>query len=419
MKGTPGTKRQFDQVISLLSSTADQFGEYNLLHSKRVAVIATALSEYILPEKKDIVFYASLLHDIGAVIFGEHPMMFPYIEEQKRIPCIYDHSIVGSGLMDNLDFPNEAKDFIHDHHEWYDGSGYPDMKRNGDISLGGQLIRVADAIDQLRRAYGKMEPMEIYNYLRIHKGKEYNPKLWDVILDTKNKDGGEFFVKISDDNWVKQIFMDVLKSADPHWVKTLDTMDKFLENILEIFADTIDAKSKYTATNHSRRIAVFCERIANTMELKQSETNKVKYAAYIHDIGKTYIPNDILEKMGYLSEREKGIMKRHAVMAMEVLDSVEILRDLVPFVGFHQERYDGKGYPDGLEGENIPIGARILNVADSVDAMLSRRPYREALGIENTIVQLQRCSGTQFDPFVATVAIGLLSEKEIVKEIWG
>lgn len=409
MKEIP-TKTQFDQIMTALSLIMDQFGEHNLLHSRRVAVIAAALAEIVLPEKRDVIFYASMLHDVGAVIFGEHPMMFPSLEEQKRVARIAEHPTVGSKIVSEIKVIEEAQSYIQDHHEWHNGNGYPNRKKGEDISPGGQLIRIADTID-LKRQY---PPTDIYNYLRQQKGREFHPDLWDAILDLKNKDAGAFYPEISDNFGIHRMFSDVLRSVNPHWITSMD--GDYIKIVLRTFAGIIDAKHSYTR-KHSERIAFLSEKIARCMELPPKEIEDITHAAHLHDIGKVYVPHEILNKAGQLSDREIEIMKRHTIITMEILDTIQAFRNLSAIAGFHQERYDGKGYPDGLSGEDIPIGARIVGVADSIDAMLSDRTYRKSLSLENTIIQLRRCLGTQFDPMAASVAIGLLSDGETVQEM--
>ncbi len=409
-------KAQFDQTISALSLIIDQFGEQNLLHCRRVAVIATTLAEIVIPEKKDIIFYASLLHDVGAVVFGEHPMMFPSMEEQKRVSCVFKHPTVSSNIISKLNVPKEMLDYLGDHHEWYDGSGYPNGKKGEDISIGAQLIRIADTIDIKLRGYKERPCTEIYNYLRLHKGREFNPSLWNAVLDLKNKDAGAFCTRISNDVDLHRIFSEILPTVEPHWITSETIMKNHMKVILDTFAEVIDAKHQYTR-RHSERVAFFSEKIALSMELPQAEIEQIVYAAHLHDIGKVYVPNEILDKNGQLSNRELEILKRHVIITMEILDAIEAFRDFTPIAGFHQERYDGKGYPDGLSSDDIPLGARILGVADAVDAMLSDRAYRKALSVENTTIQLERCSGTQFDPMIAVIAIGLLNDKEMLTKM--
>src|SRR5574342_759196 len=136
-------KALFDQIVSALLLIIDRFGNDNLLHSKQVAVIAAALSEIVIPKKKDIIFYASLLHDVGAVIFGEHPAMFPSLEEQKRVPRIFEHPTISSKIISRIGGIKEVQLYIQDHHEWYNGNGYPNRKKGKNIPVGAQIIRIA------------------------------------------------------------------------------------------------------------------------------------------------------------------------------------------------------------------------------------------------------------------------------------
>ncbi len=410
------TKTRFDQIVSSLAFTMDQFGGQNRMHARRVAVIAAALSEKILPEKKDVIFYASLLSDVGVAIFGEHPLEYPYMEEQKRLPHIFEHSITGARIIQKLLFPDDAGVFVRDHHEWYDGSGYPNRKKGEDTPLGAQIIRIADSIDQMMKIHETGQFSDIYNYLRLNKGREFNPILWNAIMDLKCKDAGMFFKRVFDNNYTEWVFSEAIQTVNPYWVSSTSLTDDSMKAILETFSEVIDAKYKHLG-KHSKRVSLFSEKIARAMELPQDEIKKIQYAAYLHDIGKIYVPSEILDKTGYLSDREKEIMRRYSIITMEVLDTVEVFRDFVDIAGFHHERYDGKGYPDRLSGDDIPMGARILHIADAVDAMLSDRAYRAALSVENTVIQLQRCSGTQFDPLMASIAVGLLDDREILEEM--
>lgn len=407
-------KKQFDQIISALSTIIDQFGEQNLLHSKRVAIIAASLSEIVLPEKRDIIFYSSLLHDIGTAILGESPIIYLPLEEQKCIPHISEHPTISSGILSKLYFTREACNYIQDHHEWYNGNGYPKGKSGKEIPPGAQLIRIADMIDLGIKICQKSTPTDIYNYLRLYKGQVFNPDLWDAILELKNMHGGAFFMEILKNTEVHRIFSEIMKSVNPQRAISLSAMQKYKEILLPIFAEIIDAKHQYKRY-HSHRVAFLSEKIAKAMELPGTKIRQIKYAAYLHDIGKAYIPSYILDENGNICDRELEIMRQHVIFTMEMLDTVISFRDLTPIAGFHQERYDGRGYPDGLSGEDIPIGARILNVADSIDAMLSDRFHRRALSVENAIIQLHRCAGTQFDPIIAHVGIGLLSNKKILE----
>jgi HD-GYP domain-containing protein (c-di-GMP phosphodiesterase class II) len=130
-------------------------------------------------------------------------------------------------------------------------------------------------------------------------------------------------------------------------------------------------------------------------------------AAFLHDIGKMGVPDNVLLKPGPLDDAEKVIMRRHCQIGYDMLIRIPFLRDAAEIVLAHQEFYDGSGYPRGLKGEQIPLGARIFSIADSMDAMISDRPYRKALPMSHAREEIQRCAGTQFDPKVVEIFLSI------------
>jgi HD-GYP domain-containing protein (c-di-GMP phosphodiesterase class II) len=151
--------------------------------------------------------------------------------------------------------------------------------------------------------------------------------------------------------------------------------------------------------------------IAEKLALTDGEKKALRYAAFLHDVGKIGIHEAILAKEGRLTEEEYRMMQSHPSLGADIIKGVEFLEPVVPLVYHHQERYDGKGYPAGLIGEAIPLGARIVAVLDTFDAMTSNRPYRKAMPLEKAIAELRRCAGTQFDPQVVEAFIAVLEEQ--------
>ena len=138
----------------------------------------------------------------------------------------------------------------------------------------------------------------------------------------------------------------------------------------------------------------------------------LRYAAEVHDVGKISIPDVILNKPGRLNPAERAMIELHPVKGVEILEPLEFLKSALPAVRHHHERYDGTGYPDGLDKEKIPLMARILACADAFDAMTSDRPYRrEKLTTEEAITEIKNNSGSQFDPYIASLFIKLLRHK--------
>lgn len=167
---------------------------------------------------------------------------------------------------------------------------------------------------------------------------------------------------------------------------------------------TIDAKDHYTY-NHSNRVAKLSTAIAEAMGVSDKVIKEIANAAAIHDIGKIGIEENILRKNGKLTLEEYTEIKKHPAIGARIVQSVPFLEDAIPVILYHHERYDGKGYPDGVTGDQIPLSARIVIVADAVDAMMSARPYRDALTIEKVRSELMENSGTQFDPEIVELIL--------------
>jgi putative nucleotidyltransferase with HDIG domain len=166
---------------------------------------------------------------------------------------------------------------------------------------------------------------------------------------------------------------------------------------METLSATVDARDAYTA-GHSRRVQSLALAIGRELDLSQPELDLLGHAALFHDIGKLAIPDAILMKPARLDTDEWRLMRRHADEGARIIDRLGFLSDAVPAIRHHHERFDGMGYPDGLRGEEIPLGARIIHVADALDSMLTSRIYRQALTEEEAIAEIERGAGEQFCP---------------------
>ena len=178
---------------------------------------------------------------------------------------------------------------------------------------------------------------------------------------------------------------------------------------MEGFARALEAKDAYTH-GHSDRVAMYSKLIAQALDLPPVEVDRIQHGGLMHDIGKIGIRGDELNKPQKLSAAEKRMFKSHPVKGKRIIEPISFLRHLVPCVYHHHEAWDGKGYPEGLEGEEIPLEARILAVADTYDAMTSNRPYRKALPHAIAIAELKRCAHRQFDPVVVSAFCEVIEE---------
>ncbi len=187
------------------------------------------------------------------------------------------------------------------------------------------------------------------------------------------------------------------------------------EQSMRTFANTIDAKDEYTS-GHSYRVAVISQMLAQKAGMSGKEQENIYYMGLLHDIGKIGISDNTLNKKGKLTDEEWEQVKRHPSVGADILKDITSIPDLESGARYHHERWDGKGYGEGKKGEDIPLVARIICVADAYDAMSSARCYREKFDDDRIIEELTNCSGTQFDPNIVPLMIELIKEKSIKLE---
>jgi hypothetical protein len=196
-----------------------------------------------------------------------------------------------------------------------------------------------------------------------------------------------------------------------HNLDLFDSLETFYLEMVKTLARAVDSKDQYTH-EHSDRASVRARKLAAALQLPDQMARYVEYAALLHDIGKIGIDEAILTKPGKLTPEEYEEMKKHPIIGHQILAPVKFLGPVAQMVLYHQEWFDGRGYPEGLKGEEIPLGARMVAVIDAWDAMTSDRPYRKSLGREKAVSELKRGAGTQFDPRVVEAFLKLEAEEE-------
>lgn len=230
--------------------------------------------------------------------------------------------------------------------------------------------------------------------------------------------------------WAKINGKDEIVSYDSNLIKTLNPEERAkkaeevaLIDLVSSLARAVDARDKYTRL-HSKGVSYQAKRLGKTLGLSAEVIKRIEISGLLHDVGKIGIPDHILNKPGRLSEAEMLAIKNHSIISAQIIESTS-LKGMVAIVRAHHERWDGCGYPDGLKGEEIPLEARILAVADTFDAMTTDRPYRQALPVEDALSEIDRCAGTQLDPMLAEVFVSLFkttsadqsSEKHVMNNI--
>ena len=214
---------------------------------------------------------------------------------------------------------------------------------------------------------------------------------------------------------VKQ--MDEIKKINEELSESNERLERAYLDMVQTLRYTVEAKDTYTR-GHSDRVSEYSVLIGEKLGLPEDQIKTLRIGGLFHDIGKIGIPDSILLKPDKLSDDEYSQIKNHPSIGAHILGSAEIFKDIIPIVKHHHERYDGNGYPSRLKGEEIPYIARIAAVADTFDAMTSRRSYRGPIDIEHVKEEIKRCEGTQFDPQIAEVFLDILNnDYDKIKDI--
>jgi putative nucleotidyltransferase with HDIG domain len=211
--------------------------------------------------------------------------------------------------------------------------------------------------------------------------------------------------------WATALFVVPLFTTRLAYHRYVETRELF-EQTIGALANAVDARDRYTR-GHSNRVSRIAEAMCRVMNLPESEIEKIKWAGLLHDVGKIGIRDNILLKEGPLDKEERVLMNQHPTIGAEIVAPARQLTEEAPLIKTHHEWFNGSGYPDGIEALDIPLGARILGVADAYEAMTSARPYRKTpLSHEIAIGELEKYSGIQFDPEIVPILIGL--DREIL-----
>jgi HD-GYP domain-containing protein (c-di-GMP phosphodiesterase class II) len=185
---------------------------------------------------------------------------------------------------------------------------------------------------------------------------------------------------------------------------------------IKALVQAVEETDKYTR-GHSERVTTFSVKIAVSMGLNEKQLENIRYGGVLHDIGKIGINVNIIQKPGRLTKEEYSLIKHHPVIGERIIGPIEFLSGVLPIISQHHERYDGQGYPQGLDGKRMVVEARVLGVADAYDAMITARPYRDPLPRSEAIAELRRCSGTQFDPIVVEHFLAILEEDPDIRKL--
>lgn len=245
----------------------------------------------------------------------------------------------------------------------------------------------------------------------LNMASRYTDKLYSYTVSDFLKDNSEIGVTILIIAFLVILFILVLgyQQKIEEEKNQRASIQKIFDQMIMAFAKMIDKKDEYTS-GHSFRVADYSRKLASKIGYSKALCQKVYNVALLHDIGKIAVPSRILHKPNPLDDKEYSIVKEHASLGMEILQEIDAFPEISLGAGYHHEKYDGTGYPEGLKGEEIPKIAQIISVADAFDAMYSTRPYRKRMKLEDCLEEIRKGEGTQFNPNIAEAFIELVHE---------
>ncbi len=370
-------------------------------HNLRVALISLAIANKLSFSREFLlnILIASLFHDIGILFFKEKEQVALLKEENFNSRAIHLHAEIGFNLLNRYPFFKEAAKIIRDHHRSYsEFIGSPQK-----FSFPAQILFLADRVDvwinnRLLKGYSLLDAISsLKGKLEEGRGFLFSPKLLDILFNFYYEKEAFWFNLYTEEEYVRETVVD--------WLDRLDfamSIGELLRTV-NLFGFIIDFKSPFTAT-HSSGVSQTATHLASYFHFSQEELRKMKIAGFLHDIGKIFIPNEILEKPAQLTEEEFFIMKSHVYHTYRILSRFIKNEDVVEWASYHHERLNGKGYPFKLKANKIPLGSRIMAVADMFTALTEERPYKKSISSSEAVrMMIQLSEEGELDTQVVSV----------------
>jgi len=389
-------------ILAALAALLDYTPTDDVPHHARVAAIAARTASHLRNVDRLDAFYAGLLHDIGLMGDSRDPDRWFNPDQQANLPLLRSHPLIGAQLVAQAPELVTVAELIMDHHECVNGHGYPRGKVGDEISTGGQVLHFANVCDVVLREQGAPELIPLLDAVRRRTASQVSTAVADAGVETLGEPG--FYAQLLAPDDVR-----FLVSSIVHRLAAGDlvTTEGQVTNLLELFAHVTDAHPA-DKIGHSRRVATLAVLVAMAMRLGKDAATTVKWAGLVHDAGMVTVPKELLDKPGPLTPQETAEVHRHASATERFIGAIRGLEEIAAVAAAHGEAFDGSGYPRGLAGREIPLGARILAVCDTFDALTSNRPYRDAREVTLAIDILIKGSGSLFDPDVVEAAVPAL-----------
>jgi HD-GYP domain-containing protein (c-di-GMP phosphodiesterase class II) len=371
---------------------------------------------------------AGLLNHIASIELEKKALANETLHKYKEITMLYDFSEKAASCLDSKEISrfviSEAKRLIKADNISVmlsndDSDAFEVITHNGKETYSEEMARLQEGVAVSVMETGKAE---IIN--DIKSDSRYASNMDDLIsvmfAPLKVKDKSIGVVKLGSRSRMEYSAED-LKLFTSLASQTAVAIEnaRLYENLKDAFiatvhtlAETIEKRDPYTG-GHTKRVMQYSLAIGRASGLSDDEMRRLELAAVLHDIGKIGVRDSVLLKNGRLTDEEFEEIKKHTIYGEEILNHIKHFKNAIAGVKYHHERYDGRGYPDGVKGEDIDITARIIAIADTFDAMTTDRPYRKGLSLETAFEELKRCSGTQFDPELVNAFLNAFENKLI------
>ena len=381
-------------------------------HSRRVAFIAMSLAETLglEPEAQLAACYAGLMHDIGVIragaevasmLRGDERLVFaslPLLSHEEAVAGmgeagdmlvnrVAEHAMHGAGAALELDLPETVARAIATHHERWDGGGYPQGLIGNETPILGRVVGLADHVEALvDQTTPLLARRNFSHWVNGIAGYEYDP---DVVAGLGALAGGDsFWLGLYNSDVVNELVVRCNRLREPRGARLLP--------MAESFSRLVDSRFSFTA-NVSARVAHYVEGLARAAALPELRQKQLRVAALLHDVGQLSMSERILAKPGILSVDELGALQLHTIHSRDVVSSIAGMEEVAQWVVSHHERMDGRGYPEGRTGAEIPLESRILAVADAYVAITSDRPHRPRVEGSAARDRLRSAAGAQLD----------------------
>lgn len=383
-------------------------------HAQRVCYIAVTLADALdlNPQQRAGVYFGALLHDIGVTlaasdlcrvagvdedaIFAPSPLRIAdgsrasqFADASTVVDAVHQHCALGAQTTAALDLPAEVASAVASHHERWDGNGFPEGLAAALIPLEARIVAVADTAEVLIAEYpSSLAARRAFaGSVAEYSGEQLDPALVGRLLQLAKSD--EFWLGLYSED-LTETLTSMRGSVDARKSR------KRVMRFAEVFADIADSKGGHTV-GHSRRTAEGAEKLASALSLDTGHIEMIRIAALLHDVGLLGVPARIMTKPDILSVTEMQIMREHPANSEMILQDLNGFEEVALWIARHHERPDGKGYPEMLSGDDIPLESRILSVADVFSALTSARPHRGALSRKDARDILLGAAGTQLD----------------------